>query len=481
MRSPVFPLKEPSASGPGRRLLLIAYHFPPDTGIGALRWQRMLPLLEERGWGADVITKAPPEDGQDSGGLRSLPPSTRVLAVEDRPLIAQRLEHAAWVAYRVGSGVFRAIGRSRASAREGSPGAPQDGGRRSSAPGARRPSSIPADEIAAAPASVRGWLRSYWAHTERSRARSWAMRAARAAVQVVDDRHGVIVVTSPPHWTQAAGLRLTAETGLPYIADLRDPWTATGFLPEHVASPRWFEMARADERSVMRAARFVLANTEASAEALRASYPDAGARVRVVRNGWDEATPRTEADRFLVAYAGSIYGDRDPVPLLEAVAMLRQSRELTSERFGVVFMGHFDRGEDWLRQLAADHGIADLVEVSPPAGRAEARRLQAAAAVLVSLPWGQDLSVPAKIYEYLSHEAWPLVLAAPGSAPDRMLRGSGATVVDPRQVAEVCRTLCDRFDRWQSGERPGAVAGRERFHRRVAVDALVEALEIAVE
>jgi len=48
--------KRGSSAHDARRLLLISYHFPPDTTIGARRWEKLAKSVTERGWGMDVIT-----------------------------------------------------------------------------------------------------------------------------------------------------------------------------------------------------------------------------------------------------------------------------------------------------------------------------------------------------------------------------------------------------------------------------------------
>ncbi|MEN8374972.1 MAG: hypothetical protein ABFS34_05930 [Gemmatimonadota bacterium] len=226
----------------------------------------------------------------------------------------------------------------------------------------------------------------------------------------------------------------------------------------------------------------MLANTEPAAEALRTAHPWAWDKVTVVRNGWDQlAHTSIPRGRFTVSYAGTIYGDRSPSPLFEAVARLRAVRPLSPKTFGVEFMGRIEPGEDWVVALADAAGVADLVRLHPAADRQAAARFMARAAVLVSLPWGQDLAVPAKVYDYLTFEAWPLILARSNSAPARMLAGTGAHVADPGDPAGIAELLCGLYDRWCAGERPGPVAGREAFSRAAAASALVECLEAYVE
>ncbi len=462
----------------GRRLLLISYHFAPGRAIGALRWRRMIPLLAEKGWGVDVVTAAaPPGRVQPASapGPRELPAGTAVVCVAPPVPFAERVERAIWRMYRAIPRAYRAIS-ARAESRLPERGA----GARDPEPSA--PRAIATREVRWRLAAPRGWLRLFWTHLERRRARLWSRSAARAAARMAAERdYLALVVSSPPHWTQEAGRIAAARARLPYVADLRDPWSATAFLPEHVATPEWLRLAVADEGATLRAATLVLANTEPAAEALRRRHPRLADRVRVVRNGWDGGVPGApERTRFTIAYAGSIYGDRTPEPLFRAVARARSTRELDPADFGVDLMGRIDGGGGWVGALAERLGIGDLVTVHAAAPRAEAERFMARAAMLVSLPWGQDLSVPAKVYDYLRFEAWPLILARPGSAPARTLSGTGATVVDPDDVDAIADVLCDRYDRWRRGERPGSVRGRERFSREAAVGDLLEHLQSLV-
>ena len=66
-----------------KRILLLSYHFPPDSSMGALRWEKMIATGAERGWRADVISM-PPSDahGYDATRLNALPPGTRLFGLK---------------------------------------------------------------------------------------------------------------------------------------------------------------------------------------------------------------------------------------------------------------------------------------------------------------------------------------------------------------------------------------------------------------
>src|ERR1044072_9186514 len=62
-----------------RRALLLSYHFPPDTSVGSLRWQKMARHFYEHGWTLSVVSLDPNSlERRDSAGLENLPPETLI-------------------------------------------------------------------------------------------------------------------------------------------------------------------------------------------------------------------------------------------------------------------------------------------------------------------------------------------------------------------------------------------------------------------
>src|ERR1041385_9308984 len=78
-RPPLAPTCVTPASDARFRLLLISYHFAPDSAVGALRWQKLARYAAARGWGLDVIALHPAQlKAADPGRLADLPPGVRV-------------------------------------------------------------------------------------------------------------------------------------------------------------------------------------------------------------------------------------------------------------------------------------------------------------------------------------------------------------------------------------------------------------------
>ena len=420
----------------------------------------MAPWLARRGFLLDVLTTDPERlPARDESSLAELAAGTRVFGVREK---------GGWHDWLDGVAT-RASTRRRAGASSPAQPAPQR---------APQADSVAPDDLRWL-FNRRGASRAYTAWLMRRRELDWALEAARAGVRLAaSERYAAVISCGPPHQAHEAARRVSAATGAPLVLDLRDPWALRRRLPSAYASPLYFHFADRDERRAAHHARLIIANTEPLRRAMQAAYPDR--RVITVMNGYDEE-PLPDAgrpDRFRAAYAGSIYLDRDPRPLLNAFARLVRERSLTPDQATLEFMGSVSGyGGSSLEQLAQQAGIGGYLKVHPRAPRPAALRFLASAPVLVSLPQDSPLAIPSKIFEYMQFPAWLLVLATADSPAGQLLAGTDAAAVDPADGTAIAQWLLRHYDAWASGQRPHRLDNAHRWSRQAQSDLLATALE----
>jgi hypothetical protein len=260
---------------------------------------------------------------------------------------------------------------------------------------------------------------------------------------------------------------------------LRDPWRLVQRLPEGLASPVGLWMAGRAEEAAVRAAHLVVTNTQPLCDAMRATYPGRADRIITVTNGHDDDVVPQSAphSRFVIAYAGSIYLDRDPRPLFRAIRGVVAARGLTPNQLAVEFLGHVEAYDGRsLLDIAADEGVAPFLTVLPVQPRHSALRSLAQATVLTVMPQDSDMAIPAKLFDYMQCDAWILAFARRGSAVQALLRDSAADVVDPGDASGALARLLARYDAFVRGERGTRLAVMERFSRRAQANILFDAI-----
>src|SRR5258705_6329869 len=122
---------------------------------------------------------------------------------------------------------------------------------------------------------------------------------------------------------------------------------------------------------------------------MRQANPEVTDRIIAVTNGFDDdPVPPSQRDRrFTIAYAGSVYLDRDPRELFRGAARIIDELHLTPDELGIEFMGWVESYDGVpLQVIAREEGVGDFVRLRPPGSRAEALEFLARANMLAVLP-----------------------------------------------------------------------------------------------
>ena len=319
---------------------------------------------------------------------------------------------------------------------------------------------------------------------------AWYTSGVRAARGVLDAGPvDAILSTSPPHTAHLVARTVATERGVPWVCDLRDPWTDNQFAHHHAGPQPWStRLQRAVdarlERAVYADASLITVTTAPLARLLHTKHGIAQDRLLVARNGYDEAdfaahppVPETR-DRtrpLLVRFAGSIYTGYTFEPFLQALDVVLREQPDAPIRF-----------ECYLNEHAMAQALLDKYP-----------RVRAVSGVFAQVPNNQvvalyrgadllvlscldALSTPSKLFEYARSGVPILAFTRPDvEAVEIVARTQTGVCVphdDPQAGADALRAL---LARWTAGEalaRPdaGAIAGMER---RVAYREILARIE----
>jgi glycosyltransferase involved in cell wall biosynthesis len=304
----------------------------------------------------------------------------------------------------------------------------------------------------------------------------WVPFALRAALEVAKtDPVDAVYSTSPPESTHLAGLRVQRATGLPWIADFRDPWMNLHLLD--TPTPLHREMHRRMERRVVTGADAVVVTTKWNERTIHETYP--ASRIVRISNGYDAEElaalekPAPGARVFRIVHAGMLTQKRSATPFLEALARIMAGEPSLRGGLAVEFIGpREDANEHSVRRL----GLGDVVSFRDPLPHAEILVTERAAHVLLLVKHADpryDGLVPGKLYEYIGLGRPVLALAPPGEARELVTSLRRGEVASPSSVDEIERALRTMIAHYRAGRLEGAydLSPRPEFDRaRLAGD-----------
>ncbi len=267
--------------------------------------------------------------------------------------------------------------------------------------------------------------------------RSWALGAVPAGLRLIRElRPDVIWSTYPIATAHLVAHRLHELTGIPLVADFRDPMAQEGYPADPKTRQAFVDIEEKLSRTASKLV-FVTPSAHAMYRARFRALPED--RFAIIENGFDEAA-FAMAERGLrpaaltpgcatLLHSGIVYpSERDPTALFAALSRLRIAGRVSPTNLRVRFRAPVH--DDLLKQLATQSQTTDLVEILPavPYRDALAEMLQADG-LMVMQGANCNEQIPAKLYEYLRARRPVLGLADPAGDTGKTLLASGVTNV----------------------------------------------------
>jgi glycosyltransferase involved in cell wall biosynthesis len=325
--------------------LLIAFHFPPQSeSSGIQRTLSFAKNLDASDWTPMVLSAAPMAyERKNSSQLASLPASL----VVSRPLALDSKRHL---------GLF-----------------------------GRYP------EIIALPDR---WI-------------SWWPFAVLAGLSLIRrHRPAVIWSTFPIATTHLIGLTLHRLTGLPWVADFRDPMLQDKFpkTPRQRKAYQWIE-----GRAIAACDKAVF-TTQGAMESYKNRFPAMHRKFCVIENGYDEEgfaqpagtlPPAAKRDGCAtLLHSGVLYTEgRDPSAFFRAIAALKKQGRVSAKNLHVILRAPGDI--PYFKNLAAACEVEDIVSIEAPVPYQQAlAEMLSVDGLLVFQGSPFNTQIPAKIYEY---------------------------------------------------------------------------------
>jgi len=308
----------------------------------------------------------------------------------------------------------------------------------------------------------------------------WFPFALRRGKKLIEQLHfDCIYSTSPPDSTHLIAKRLSSWSGIPWVADFRDPWINL-YLKDPPTPIHRFLHERF-EGLVMSATKIIV-TTNWHKDELERKY---GARDLVkIPNGYDEDDFKglenivSEQEKFEILHCGMLTLGRTSKPFLQGLARFLDDNQDADKRIRVSFIGAREsRNEEWVRSFGLE-GIVSF-EDNIPHTECVVREKKASVLLLIKHDNQRYVGmVPGKLYEYIGARRPILAVVPEGEASEivrKLNRGEVADISDPEDVARKIDRLYRLF---LSGmlDSNYNLSKSEEYTRRVQAEKLIEVL-----
>lgn len=449
------------ATVPVKKVLIIAWCYPPMEIVGIFRTVKFVKYLRDFGWDPIVLTlKKPPMAIDNPVVLHGVPEDIRVYRT-------RRFEPLR---------MWEEFQERRREKSDSAPSKPSGNVRQlvdqNANPGIIRRFKLFAQELLSTPDKETGW----------------AVFALPRALRIIKkEKIDCIYTSTPPHSAHMIGWAAKKMTGLPFVADFRAPWSQNEYFIEDTPILRLRRLEEKMELAVHRAADVVIGNSVSEADGYREKYaPLVGDKFYPILNGYDPDDFHPENsisyEKFTVVYVGGLYGRRNPDLFFEGVNRFLKSRPEAREKFKILFIGRD------VSDAMKDVGLSDIIEFTGHLPQKDAFRYLFQANLLLMIlgfdPRGKGV-IPAKLSEYLP-TGRPILAMVPEGETAGYLReynpdGTVITEPDAGQVETALARYYADYERDGNRDIEPRVAVIEPFTRRYQTGQLADLLNQAVE
>ena len=295
----------------------------------------------------------------------------------------------------------------------------------------------------------------------------------------------VIWSTYPIMTSHCIAYTLSRLTGLPWIAEFRDPVSSSVATQSRLTAS--IQM-RCEHRVVSNATHSVFTAPSAM-QSYTKSYPQIyrEGRMAVIPNGYDEDDFPLNTDTrahplgrpLWLLHSGLLYPNgRTPVPFFMALAKLKASGVIKADLIRITLRASGSEAiyKDEIKRL----GLEDIVVLAPPISHRQALIEQTDADALLLFQGSEyDNQIPAKLYEYLRIGRPIFALVGEQGDTAALLRYSGGAEIVPLHDVDAIEVRLTQFiSALREGRGPkGNAIIVQRYSRRAGVASLAGILD----
>ncbi|TQD40150.1 glycosyltransferase family protein [Haloflavibacter putidus] len=289
-----------------------------------------------------------------------------------------------------------------------------------------------------------------------------------------------IITTGPPHSLHLIGLKLQQALNITWIADFRDPWTSIGYHKKLKLSKTSAKKHRELEKEVLQNASHIITTSFSTKKEFEQLTPKS---VSVITNGYETyKKPVVKPDNyFTVAHIGSLLSERNPKMLWQALSELTRENKAFKEAFRLLLVG---KVSTVVEQMLRKFELGSYLDKKGYVTHEEAIKFQYESNLLLLIeidkPETQAI-IPGKLFEYL-YTKKPILAIGPENWDVQIILtqvGAGQSFLYNQKNA-IKKDILKVFEAYQENKSQLQLHDLEEFSRKNLTKKLSKLIESAV-
>ncbi len=436
-----------------KKILIIAYYFPPFGGVPVQRTLKFVKYLLKYNWNPVVLTVRNGYDHfhpNDPSLLSKIPDGVEVIRTREIGIIARVIKFL----------------RSRVP---------------------KRPNNVNGNEgFTGKVVRLRKLLyNSLWFPDEKC---YWIPGVILAGLRLLSKQDiGVIYASGYPWSAFLVGALLSKLKGIPLILDFRDAWTL---------NPRGFWNNRFqrfwESKVLLQASRVVFA-TNLMREGYIERYPWMDRKKFItITNGFDyedfkdfDGRKEKDSKKFLITFTGTFNDnippldiDQSPYYFLKGLSKLLKEKDI-SKRIRVRFVGNFGENNRYLIKSSSLENIVELTGCVSHDKCVE-YQMEADLLLLIICPCeGSKSILTGKLFEYIGARKTILALVPDGEAKDLIVKENLGISVEPKDIEGIKNAIFKFYNDWE--QKKLKIEEDDRVYKKYEMRALTKKLVDTIE
>ena len=285
-----------------------------------------------------------------------------------------------------------------------------------------------------------------------------------------------IITTGPPHSLHLIGLGLKDKLAINWIADFRDPWTTIGYHDQLKLSTNSAQKHKQLEAKVLNSADAILVTSASTKKEFQVLTQNP---IHVITNGYDvEKVDKLPLDdKFTLAHIGSFLSQRNPRILWKCLKEIINENKAFQNDFQLKLIGAVSQEVlQTITEFRLDAYVNNLGYVSHKEAVSQQRTSQVLLLIEIDAEITKSI-IPGKLFEYMVAERPILALGPENSDFECIIKSTNTGVFHQYdEFDELKQTILSFYEKYKTQSLKVHAVGLQQYSRKNLTKELVDVL-----